>query len=71
MGGGPAIGAGSLGTGSSGSQLGGKGGASEPGSQSTQRLKPSLNHNVRPDCERLQRTPRWTTSLVGAAPALT
>jgi hypothetical protein len=37
---------------------GGKGGASEPGDHTTQRLIPSLNHNVRPDTERRQRTPR-------------
>jgi hypothetical protein len=71
VGGGPPVGTGSSGTGSSDSQLGGKGGASEPGSHNTQRLKPSLNHSVRPDGERLQRTPRWTTSSVGFPAALT
>jgi hypothetical protein len=70
-GGGPPVRTGSSGTGSSRSQLGGKGGASEPGSHSTQRFNPSLNQSVRPDGERLQRTPLWTTSLVGVPPALT
>ncbi|HUC14282.1 MAG TPA: hypothetical protein VMS00_07500, partial [Acidimicrobiales bacterium] len=56
--------------GSSVSQLGGNGGASEPGSHRAQRCRPSLNHRVRPDGERLQRTPRWTTSLVGAPSGL-
>jgi hypothetical protein len=68
---GPAARTGSSTTGSSGSQPGGKGGASEPGSHSTQRLNPSLNHSVRPDRERLQRTPLWTASLVAAPGALT
>src|ERR1700678_3584600 len=59
-------------TGSGTSKLGGNGGASEPGAQSTQRRRPSLNQSVRPEADRLQRTPRWTTSPVApsASPSL-